>query len=638
MSSHSPGRRRALVVDDEEALADVLAGYLEREGFEVALAADGPSAVRLAREHDPAVVVLDLGLPGLDGVEVCRSIRTFSDCYILMLTARVDEVDMLIGLSVGADDYMTKPFSPRELVARVGVMMRRPRAAAAEESAPLVSFGALAIDVRGREVSLKGRPVPLTRIEFDVLAALALNPGQVFTAKRSSTRCGVGSGSAMTTSWMCMFCTSGRSSATRPPSRTTSGQSAGWDTGWGPDDDQPCQCACGPRDRRASCHRDDLGRGRGGLTAFLVAALVGPALFVQHVAESGNLPGRYRPRGGSLRSASTLATTIALGSATVTSVAASIFLARRIGASLRTMAEASTRLATGRLDTRVAAPGVGAEFDQLALAFNAMADRLDRDEQLRRRLTADVAHELRTPVATIAATLDALDDDVQQLTPATTAVLRAQASRLTRLSADLTAVSRADSGNLHLHRQPLAPGSILSAAAPPPAPTPPPAWPSSSMRRTCRTCPWTPTGSGRSSRISSTTPCDTPLLAAPSAAPRPPRPGCASSSPMTVKASTTRTCRICSNGSIGWTARDRAHGGSGIGLSVTRALVHAHGGTIAAHSAGPGHGAEFLIELPFDGSAPRVAPTFSDSSSGHSASLICAAQSGRTSPATQPVN
>ncbi|SBS71793.1 response regulator transcription factor [uncultured Microbacterium sp.] len=173
--------RRALVVDDEQPLAMVVAGYLEREGFEVALASDGPSAVQLAREQDPAVVVLDLGLPGLDGVEVCRSIRTFSDCYILMLTARVDEVDMLIGLSVGADDYMTKPFSPRELVARIAVMMRRPRAAAAEESAPLVSFGALAIDVRGREVSLKGRPVPLTRIEFDVLAALALNPGQVFT-------------------------------------------------------------------------------------------------------------------------------------------------------------------------------------------------------------------------------------------------------------------------------------------------------------------------------------------------------------------------------------------------------------------------------------------------------------------------
>lgn len=118
----------------------------------------------------------------------------------------------------------------------------------------------------------------------------------------------------------------------------------------------------------------------GGLTAFLVAALVGPALFLQHVDQSGGASqDAISHAEEAFRSASTLATTIALGSATVTSVAASIFLARRIGASLRTMAEASTRLATGRLDTRVAAPGVGAEFDQLALAFNAMADRLDRD-------------------------------------------------------------------------------------------------------------------------------------------------------------------------------------------------------------------------------------------------------------------
>ena len=180
-TSLSPGRR-ALVVDDEEALARVLAGYLEREGFEVDLAFDGPSAVELARQGDPLVVVLDLGLPGLDGVEVCRQIRTFSDCYILMLTARAEEVDTLIGLSVGADDYMTKPFSTRELVARIGVMMRRPRAA---QSGAVVTeqlvFGALSIDPLAREVHLDGEVVELTRTEFDVLAALAANPRQVFT-------------------------------------------------------------------------------------------------------------------------------------------------------------------------------------------------------------------------------------------------------------------------------------------------------------------------------------------------------------------------------------------------------------------------------------------------------------------------
>lgn len=182
MNTSPSSGRRALVVDDEQALARVLAGYLERDGFEVDLAFDGHSAVELARQGDPLVVVLDLGLPGLDGVEVCRQVRTFSDCYILMLTARAEEIDTLIGLSVGADDYMTKPFSTRELIARIGVMLRRPRSTGPQDAAhePL-RFGALSIDMLGREVHLDGEPVVLTRTEFDVLAALAANPRQVFT-------------------------------------------------------------------------------------------------------------------------------------------------------------------------------------------------------------------------------------------------------------------------------------------------------------------------------------------------------------------------------------------------------------------------------------------------------------------------
>ena len=122
-----PAAHRALVVDDEEPLARLVAGYLERDGFEVHVAFNGLEALEMARTVDPDVVVLDLGLPGMDGVEVCRELRTFSDCYVVMLTARAEEVDTLIGLAVGADDYVTKPFSPRELTARVGVMMRRPR-------------------------------------------------------------------------------------------------------------------------------------------------------------------------------------------------------------------------------------------------------------------------------------------------------------------------------------------------------------------------------------------------------------------------------------------------------------------------------------------------------------------------------
>jgi DNA-binding response OmpR family regulator len=174
--------RRALVVDDERPLADIVRSYLERDGFVVEVAADGESGLELARTVDPDVVVLDLGLPGMDGIEVCRSLRTFSDCYVIMLTARADEVDTLVGLSVGADDYMTKPFSPRELMARIRTLLRRPRAAPAQEQAePPLTVGELEIDMAGREVRLEGEPVALTRTEFDVLAALAARPHAVLS-------------------------------------------------------------------------------------------------------------------------------------------------------------------------------------------------------------------------------------------------------------------------------------------------------------------------------------------------------------------------------------------------------------------------------------------------------------------------
>jgi len=125
-----PDSLRVLVVDDEVALATVVASYLEREGFTVDLAHDGPSAVTAARQQPPDLVVLDVMLPGFDGIEVCRQLRAFTDAYVIMLTARDEEVDKIVGLSVGADDYLVKPFSPRELIARVRAMLRRPRAVA----------------------------------------------------------------------------------------------------------------------------------------------------------------------------------------------------------------------------------------------------------------------------------------------------------------------------------------------------------------------------------------------------------------------------------------------------------------------------------------------------------------------------
>ncbi len=186
-ASAGGARFRALVVDDEPPLVQVVSGYLARDGFDVVSAADGETAVAQAREHRPDVVVLDLMLPGIDGMEVCRRIRTLSDAYIIMLTAKSDEVDKLIGLSVGADDYLTKPFSPRELVARVRAMLRRPRTAVAgtvAEAERRRRVGALEIDPAGREVRVGDRTVDLTRTEFDLLDTLSAEPNVVFTRRQ----------------------------------------------------------------------------------------------------------------------------------------------------------------------------------------------------------------------------------------------------------------------------------------------------------------------------------------------------------------------------------------------------------------------------------------------------------------------
>ena len=172
-----------MVVEDETELAALVGSYLERDGFEVTVSHDGARAVTEAREIDPDVIVLDLGLPGMDGLEVCRQVRTFSDAYVVILTARSDEVDTLIGLSVGADDYMTKPFSPRELMARVQAMLRRPRQPDGGGKAAR-TFGALSIDPVGRDVWLDGDPVALTRTEFDLLAALAERPRMAFSRRQ----------------------------------------------------------------------------------------------------------------------------------------------------------------------------------------------------------------------------------------------------------------------------------------------------------------------------------------------------------------------------------------------------------------------------------------------------------------------
>jgi len=172
-----------LVVDDEANLVELVRDYLQQEGYQVLVAGDGLTALDLARTQQPDLVVLDVMLPGLDGIEVCRRLRQFSDAYVVMLTSRVEEIDTIVGLSVGADDYVTKPFSPRELVARIKAHLRRPRTGAPgdPEPPPVRRFGDLVLDEGRHEVSHQGAVVPLTAREFGLLATVAAHPGRVFT-------------------------------------------------------------------------------------------------------------------------------------------------------------------------------------------------------------------------------------------------------------------------------------------------------------------------------------------------------------------------------------------------------------------------------------------------------------------------
>lgn len=169
-----------LIVDDEAPIRELLRAYLEREGHTIIEAADGHEALKAHATHQVDVIVLDLMIPGVDGIEVCRRIRVNSDVYIIMVTARADEVDRVVGLEVGADDYLTKPFSPRELVARVRACLRRPRAHQ-QPTSKLLRFDDLTIDLDGYDIRIDNEPVALTTTEFQLVTMLATSPGRMYT-------------------------------------------------------------------------------------------------------------------------------------------------------------------------------------------------------------------------------------------------------------------------------------------------------------------------------------------------------------------------------------------------------------------------------------------------------------------------
>ncbi len=172
--------RTVMVVDDNQKITDVLSAYLKEAGYRVVVADDGVTAENLARTERPDIALLDIMLPGLDGIELTRRFQREYDMPVILVTARTDEIDRLIGLEVGADDYVTKPFSPREVVARVKAVLRRADRSAVEAEG-VIDVGGLQVDPSRRQVMVDGEPVELTRTEFDIVATLAAHPGRVYT-------------------------------------------------------------------------------------------------------------------------------------------------------------------------------------------------------------------------------------------------------------------------------------------------------------------------------------------------------------------------------------------------------------------------------------------------------------------------
>lgn len=175
---------KILIVDDETAITNLVSAYLKPEGYEVYTASDGPSGLQAARTYKPDLIILDVMLPGMDGVEVLTRLRRESDVYVILLTARTEETDKIVGLSVGADDYVTKPFSPRELVARIKAALRRMRRDGETRTGNVLAFEHVRIDTGSRQVWVENQPVELTQTEFDLLAVLAEHRGMVLSREQ----------------------------------------------------------------------------------------------------------------------------------------------------------------------------------------------------------------------------------------------------------------------------------------------------------------------------------------------------------------------------------------------------------------------------------------------------------------------
>ena len=422
-----------LVVDDEPIVRQVVATYLRREGHPTLEAADGRTALELIESAEPGLIVLDLMLPGIDGLELCRIIRGRSDTPVIMLTARGEEADRIIGLDLGADDYVTKPFSPRELVARVRSVLRRAPGRAG--GAPMTA-GRLEIDPGAREVTRDGVPLRLTVKEFDLLVFLAEQPAARLLPRpahgpglgvRGGVRHGDGHGPRP------------------PPAREDRGRPLAP----APRPDRlgrrlPVLAVIGPALAVAAAtvavgiglallaRRIPSLRGR-----VVALALVAVVLPLAAVVASGVL---MFDSGHDL-------TVLAAASASATAaLVGALLVARSVLEPVRRVRRASEALARGDLTARAPESGP-AELAELGATFNRMAGELERLFEARRELVAHASHDLRTPLASLQAMLEAVEDGLappEQYLPA----MGDQVRHLARLVDDLFELARIDGGQL----------------------------------------------------------------------------------------------------------------------------------------------------------------------------------------------
>ena len=344
----------------------------------------------------------------------------------------------------------------------------------------------------------------------------------------------------------------------------------------------------------------------GTLTAWTIAATVGPTLFHDHLTKAnvGSTSAQIVHTEQAYQSANAISLSLALLTALVVAMAVNVYIARRIGRSVASIADAASDVAGGHYDVRVPSPALGAEFDALALGFNQMADRLGSVERTRRRLLADLGHEMRTPVATLEAYFEALEDGIATLDASTATLLRAQTRRLARLSDDISTVSRAEEGQVRLDFRSVQPKSVVTAAADAAAE----AYQTKGVRLVTDIATGLPELSLDPERMGQVLGnlLDNALRHTPTGG------------TVTVSATTSRR-----SGGVALsvtdtgegipaehlahvferfyrvdTARDRAHGGSGIGLAIAKALVEAHGGQLTATSPGTGQGSTFRVVLP----------------------------------------